>query len=233
MSKYLLDKRFTKNKYYQWYCSLVERGRKRQLNGYKETHHILPRCMGGPDNSENLVDLTGREHFLAHLLLVKFTDEPKLRKSLWGFRRRGANSRLFEIAARLHGEEMRRQNTGHVVTDEVRRKISLAHTGKRLSEETKRKISRVRKGKKLPEQWARNIAKGKLGKVRGPNKTKKDMRYCTEEFRSRMSKKLKGKPLSISHKKALKEAWKKRKEKGLLPWNVKRDRPASPHPSSV
>lgn len=57
------------NKIYQ---SLVERGKNRSLGeNYKETHHIIPRCMGGSDDKNNLVDLTPEEHFVAHQLLVK------------------------------------------------------------------------------------------------------------------------------------------------------------------
>ena len=36
---------------------------------YCETHHILPRCLGGSDDKSNLVNLTAREHFVAHKLL--------------------------------------------------------------------------------------------------------------------------------------------------------------------
>lgn len=39
---------------------------------YLETHHILPRSLGGKDTKENLVNLTAREHFLAHLLYEKY-----------------------------------------------------------------------------------------------------------------------------------------------------------------
>tara|TARA_R110000822_G_scaffold309985_1_gene440848 strand:+ start:630 stop:1286 length:657 start_codon:yes stop_codon:yes gene_type:complete len=54
------------------YEQLVTRGQERpELAGYKERHHIIPKCMGGGDDEENLVDLTPEEHFLAHLLLVK------------------------------------------------------------------------------------------------------------------------------------------------------------------
>lgn len=53
------------------YNSLIERGRNRLLDGYSERHHIIPRCMGGNNNPENLVKLTAREHFLAHRLLTK------------------------------------------------------------------------------------------------------------------------------------------------------------------
>lgn len=36
-----------------------------------EEHHIIPRCMGGGDTKDNLVLLTIREHFTAHILLAK------------------------------------------------------------------------------------------------------------------------------------------------------------------
>ena len=49
---------------------------KRALNGYYETHHIIPRCKFGSNDEDNLVLLTYREHVLAHMLLyVSDTDE--------------------------------------------------------------------------------------------------------------------------------------------------------------
>ena len=38
---------------------------------YVEEHHIVPRCIGGSNDKSNLVNLTGREHFIAHRLLTK------------------------------------------------------------------------------------------------------------------------------------------------------------------
>lgn len=38
---------------------------------YTETHHIIPKCMGGNDQKENLIKLTPEDHFFAHLLLAK------------------------------------------------------------------------------------------------------------------------------------------------------------------
>lgn len=57
--------------YKRIYKELIDRGKARTLVGYKETHHILPRCLGGGDDKENLVELTAREHFIAHQLLYK------------------------------------------------------------------------------------------------------------------------------------------------------------------
>ncbi|UGO47056.1 putative HNH endonuclease [Shigella phage ChubbyThor] len=57
--------------YQNIYDSLIQRAKTRSLVGYSETHHIIPRCMGGKDDKHNLVELTPEEHYLAHQLLVK------------------------------------------------------------------------------------------------------------------------------------------------------------------
>lgn len=57
--------------YIKQYDSLINRAKNRILSGYVEKHHIIPRCMGGTDDPNNLVYLTAREHFVAHQLLVK------------------------------------------------------------------------------------------------------------------------------------------------------------------
>lgn len=57
--------------YKKIYDSLIEKGRNRHLDSYKESHHILPKCLGGSDDKWNLVDLTPEEHYLAHQLLAK------------------------------------------------------------------------------------------------------------------------------------------------------------------
>jgi hypothetical protein len=57
--------------YKKIYNSLITRGKSRKLNCYVEKHHIIPRCLGGSDDDDNLVELTPEEHYLAHQLLVK------------------------------------------------------------------------------------------------------------------------------------------------------------------
>lgn len=47
-------------------------GREKITGEYKyETHHVCPKCMGGSDKPDNLVNLTLSEHFEAHFLLWK------------------------------------------------------------------------------------------------------------------------------------------------------------------
>lgn len=61
--------------YAKIYNSLINRSLNRELIGYKEKHHIVPRCMGGTDDKSNIVELTPEEHFVAHQLLVKMHPE--------------------------------------------------------------------------------------------------------------------------------------------------------------
>ena len=58
-------------KYQKHYDRLIERARNRLPVGYVETHHVVPRCIGGSDERGNLVQLTAEEHFVAHQLLCK------------------------------------------------------------------------------------------------------------------------------------------------------------------
>lgn len=57
--------------YSQIYADLIKFRQENTPVGYTENHHILPRSMGGSDDENNLVKLTGREHWIAHLLLWK------------------------------------------------------------------------------------------------------------------------------------------------------------------
>jgi len=66
------------------YDRLIHRAKNRSLKSYKEKHHIIPRCLGGTDDSDNLVELTPEEHYLAHQLLIKmYPKNPKLVYAVW------------------------------------------------------------------------------------------------------------------------------------------------------
>jgi len=70
--------------YQRIYNQLIEKSQNRTLEGYKEKHHIIPKCLGGNNNKENLVELTSREHFLCHMLLCEiYPKNIKLYQALW------------------------------------------------------------------------------------------------------------------------------------------------------
>jgi hypothetical protein len=58
--------------YKKIYDDIIIRAKNRvYIKGYGEIHHIVPRCMGGGDDIDNLVKLSPEEHFVCHQLLVK------------------------------------------------------------------------------------------------------------------------------------------------------------------
>lgn len=40
-----------------------------------ERHHVIPKCLGGSNSKDNLVELTAREHFICHWLLHRINPE--------------------------------------------------------------------------------------------------------------------------------------------------------------
>lgn len=57
--------------YQNHYDKLIRRAKNRKIQGYYEKHHIIPKCVGGLDDPDNIAFLTAREHYIAHQLLVK------------------------------------------------------------------------------------------------------------------------------------------------------------------
>lgn len=54
--------------------------KKKEKKEYYETHHIIPKCLGGNDSNSNLAVLTAREHFICHWLLHNtYPDNDKLK----------------------------------------------------------------------------------------------------------------------------------------------------------
>jgi hypothetical protein len=59
------------SKYSRWYEALITKAQNRTIEGYVECHHIIPRSIGGSNSGANLVNLTAKEHYIAHALLWK------------------------------------------------------------------------------------------------------------------------------------------------------------------
>lgn len=165
------------------YERLINRARGRILTGYSERHHILPKCMGGGNEPENLVRLTPEEHFVAHQLLVKMHPEKKtLVIAVWrmSFAEPHVNNKVFGWLRRKHSEVI-----GDVVGDywrgrkrkpfsaDHRKKIADSQTGKKRgphSDEHKRKLSEAHKGKRLTDEHKKKLANAKKGVKRQPYK---------------------------------------------------------------
>ena len=175
---------FIENKYKTWHDNIIANGKNRVLDCYKEKHHILPRCLGGKDNKENLVELTAKEHFMVHMLLCKFTVSLARRSMLYAFKAMSTmryGKRKYKLHSRTAGilrEKFYKSLKGRKDSEETKKKKSLAfmgknnpNYGKKFSKEHKRKLSEAKTGKKhnlygkkhKPETIQKMINK-KLGK---------------------------------------------------------------------
>lgn len=96
-------------KYEKWYASIVENAKARKLDCYKETHHIVPKSLGGSNDKDNLVELTAREHFICHWLLVHIhtgSAQHKMVYALNGMKRNGKDNERYEtpITSRVYAK---------------------------------------------------------------------------------------------------------------------------------
>jgi len=154
--------------YQNIYNKIIEKGKNRKLNEYKEIHHIVPKCMGGSNESDNLVELTAREHFLCHMLLCEiYPTNNKLRHALF-FMAMGKQihkNRQYVIGSRTY-ERLKKEHskflTGKKQSKETRDKKSKSMKGKIVSEKTKQKISKVNSGRKIT--WKNKISDSLKGR---------------------------------------------------------------------
>lgn len=157
---------FLGNKYTRWYNALMSRAKSRGETviptKYVELHHILPLSLGGTNENFNLVPLTAREHFLAHLLLTKMTTGLAKRKMSYAFsfmltvnskleRRHKANSRWYEYSRILLSETQK----GRIFTQETKNKMSKS-ASKRFESAAQRE---------LISTWTKNPSKHTRNKI--------------------------------------------------------------------
>ncbi len=62
---------FIDNKYTKWYFQIIQSAKQEVYNCYTEKHHIIPKSLGGSNDSSNIVSLTAKQHFICHMLLTK------------------------------------------------------------------------------------------------------------------------------------------------------------------
>jgi len=159
------------------YTKLIDRARGRKLDGYTEIHHVVPRCMDGTNDLDNLVKLTPEEHYVAHQLLVKmYPLNKKLAHAAFmmtqNTKRTKRNNKLFGWIKRQHSiavsETMKgnKHNLGKTYTRSeetvARIKESLKNSDyvkPPLTEETKLKIAAS-----ISAGWSKRKTVNKLGR---------------------------------------------------------------------
>ena len=193
------------NKYSKLYYKITSNAKQRITEGYTELHHIIPQSMGGSNDKENLVELTAREHFICHWLLIKMTDGEDRSKMLYALKGMKAENKYQQryqtkITARVyetyriehsinHSKVMKAKNLvpwnkgGVEITDDHRenlRKAALNRPPK--SEETKEKWRQARLGYKDSDETKLKKSLALKGKLKGPmSKEEKLKRSLTQK----------------------------------------------------
>lgn len=177
--------------YKRTYDNLMETRRnldRTNCTDYLETHHIIPRCLGGTNDKDNLIKLTVREHIIAHLLLMNIY--PSNLKLLWAVNcmincRQGEKyfsvRELAKQRERMSGKNnpmygkrgALSPNFGKKLSEDTKRKISQSKKGKTpnqlYDEERREKIRQSNRRRTISLETREKISKGRTGKLLGKN----------------------------------------------------------------
>jgi hypothetical protein len=97
------------------YESIIKNRQQHTYSGYTESHHILPKSLGGNDDPSNLVSLSAREHFICHLLLTKIVE-------------RESSAYYKMVAAFLMMLQCKRSNQERYITNRTYERLRIAHS---------------------------------------------------------------------------------------------------------
>ena len=174
---------FIENKYTTIYYRIVNRAKIRDINGYCEKHHIIPKSLGGDDSKDNLVKLTAREHFVCHLLLTRMTTSVSKSKMVQALcmmmdmhsgnqSRYIPSSTLYE-KARKHRAELMSLNTGS----------KNPMFGRKHSDETKAKL---REAAKLKSKPSKELIEKRANSLRGFKQSVKTKKNLSEAWKKKI-----------------------------------------------
>ena len=182
------------NKYSNTYIKICLRafGRQQDVTQYYEKHHIVPKSLGGKNTKLNLVCLTGREHFICHWLLTKFTTGKDRSKMIYAWhtmtyvssdnqKRYVPSSRVFEIIKKENAKARSEATKGIFLgeknsfygkthSDIVKQNIGESKkgntywVGRKHSDSAKRKIASFHLGRKASEETRKKMSKTRAGK---------------------------------------------------------------------
>lgn len=182
--------------YTRIYNQIIERAQNRKIDGYIEKHHIIPKCMGGLDVKENLVELTSREHFLCHMLLCKiYPQENKLKHALFlmAIGKQKVKEKTYVIGSRVY--------------ERLKTEYSEMLTGKSQTQETKNK-----KSKSMLDVWEEKTKEemSEIGQKRWETRRKNGNDKVTQKQAENISKSLKGRKIT----------WDRKRNKNILQFDI-------------
>ncbi len=234
---------FIDNKYTKWYYQIIKNASIRDNLGYTEKHHIIPECFymlrsrkgpkgwleGDPNDTNNIVKLTAKEHFICHLLLPKMLTGIAKAKMVCALKQFVyskkhnifISSRTYNSIKTMHSEAISVLQKGikstKEISEETRKKISNSKLGKPLSESHKQNMRKPKSeahkmnmmGREISDDTREKLRKSRLGKIASEDTKKKQSESAltrpsvSSETRNKLKAIHEGKPKSEDHKNKL------------------------------
>ena len=176
------------NKYSKLYYNITSNAKQRITEGYTELHHIIPQSMAGSNDKENLVELTAREHFICHWLLIKMTEGEDRSKMLYALNgMKAENKYQHRYHTKITSRVYEKYRIEHAENHSKRMKGRPAwNKGRKLEEhELQEHIERARNRNVDPIKQAEGQRK-RVEKIKGQKRS--------DETKNLMSLASKGKP---------------------------------------
>jgi len=180
---------FINNESYNRYYEIIERANSicprnvkkteaMKIRGYIEDHHIIPKCLGGPDVIANKVWLTAEEHFMCHKLLTEMTEDNangKMWSALWRMMNKQSKNQDRDYIVDAKEYAIAREQNAKNHSTRMKGTLNPFHN-KKHSTATKEVMSSKKKGKTYEEIFGADKAKEMrerrskegLGKAKGP-----------------------------------------------------------------
>lgn len=161
--------------YKRIYDSIIKNARSKIYEDYTEKHHILPKCIGGNNNLDNIIVFSAKEHFICHLLLAKIYGGKLIHAAHMMSNMGRYGSKQYTWLKEEHAHLMSLTHRGKIVSKETKQKQSDSWTkerrsnfsrkmkGRKRSKEHTEKIRQKLIGKKHTEEHKRNISIGNKG----------------------------------------------------------------------
>lgn len=190
------------NKYTKLYYKITSNAKQRITEGYTELHHIIPQSMGGSNDNENLVELTAREHFICHWLLIKMTEGEDRSKMLYALNGMKAENKYQQryhtkITARVyekyrieHAENHSKRMKGRPAWNKGKKlegeelEAHRERTSNRVIDPIKQALGQQKriekiKGQKRSDETKKLMSLAKKGKPKGPMSEEEKLKRST------------------------------------------------------
>lgn len=161
-------------------------------NEITETHHIIPVSMGGTNDSDNLIKLTPRQHYIAHWMLWKAYQTKEMTVAFFAMSNQNNQyqNRNYKVNSRIY-EKLRLQFKTRI--SESTRNLWLNNEYRHKHEQTNQtKTTKLLRSKKAKELWQNPEYRQKLTESRklawSEGRVKRDHSKCGRKGDNNVSK---------------------------------------------